>query len=781
MNIRTLCGNLEKMIQIISSEKNVNSIFDKEFDYTVTLLNQALDSLKSKFSDQAANRENTAILCELLAKRWEWISDTGIAYAHAPVLPANLICLILAQELEHIHGKSRYQLLMPTIQVVRNEISSTELNEHTLELKEFILSDDNQRIIDIVPCMDFAVEDGELKHTSLFDGHVRKLSDNEVMRITQHSRFTDAYYKAICELVEVKKRGSSFGAILTRLMDALRAGGAHGNQGGQELNAAATANEQIFYCSEWLSTLTEKDRERLFQCRAQGLTHNYGEIWGRLARPNAANYINTIYCVELIAGELSQILSHNQWLFDAYPENSEPARAKCIMQITQNVKERRQHLVKALREVDYLREANYLFKASYGASGNKKICHYLKLFIKDYLDLLESMFVLDVQGCGYLLEILGSELVKNSVHLIIMSIGRLPDHKKNIFIRGLRDKLVPLINSNYLFAHLYIVVPAETRSFLADLFRQILFENAGSADELIRALQYYPDMERLDICVNYSHRFTSLLQGTADVCALLSLLRKEDRLTAMHALFEITKIVKNGFELANLMSWIDPAQKRDFLRLFSDNLHLIVRDATQLMTLLVHIPQDIRLTFIQDTEDWIFDLIQHGRQLAVMLIFFPPAQRITLLNMIGDDLKIIIQLSDQLALCIAALPETDQTVLLELIRDALHEIIMDEQDLIPVLRRMSVQNQVLLNTFYKEHFVTKKELESSANIASLRSSVRLEEPRSNIQVEDDAARQHPVMNSAMNHLYSFFNNITQQFAGPSSQNNDKEEKRPKYM
>jgi len=362
MNTRSLSDHLERIFTILHAENRYRNEFivDIESDLTLAGLFGLFHTFDSEDKDTEIAPEHLVALIEFLAQRWERIKNSNLAYPHQPHSIVNVICLLLAQELEKLTGISRYRLLMPTITVDCNEISTTEIKENNLELHEFVLSDDNDRIIDIIPCMDFAVEDGVLKHTSLFAGKIKALSKTEADRVIHHSEYAERYFATITERVDAKTKSNSFGSTLFGLCESLRRGGNHGSyRGGEELNAGHNANEGIFYFSEWLAALTESERKNLLSRKKADSNKTFADVWGRAARPTDADYKSTNFCVALIADDVELILKNNRDLFDIYPQNKQVAKLSFLAPLDENVASAKKELMRAMRSNRYHVTASY--------------------------------------------------------------------------------------------------------------------------------------------------------------------------------------------------------------------------------------------------------------------------------------------------------------------------------------------------------------------------------------------------------------------------------------
>ena len=123
--------------------------------------------------------------------------------------------------------------------------------------------------------------------------------------------------------IAFKLNGDTVGAAIMRLIQGLRLGGSRGRRGGSEESSGAIANEAIIEFHEYLETLDETIRRQLMTAskidRFKALASEdmtIEKLWDRLTCDKMSKYRDTIYCVELIADRLDEILKENAWLYD---------------------------------------------------------------------------------------------------------------------------------------------------------------------------------------------------------------------------------------------------------------------------------------------------------------------------------------------------------------------------------------------------------------------------------------------------------------------------------
>ena len=250
------------------------------------------------------------------------IMNTDIQYLHDFTHPANQACIAIARELGKILDVSYLGLLMPSLfGVPSSEYTTSSYIEDDLLLHDLILSDCNTRIIHIPDVLENAQEDGVLKHNSLRFGQPLPLSGSEQRRLLSRDVTVKANYDALKARRAFKLDGDTVGAAFARLIHGLREGGAR--KSGTEHDSGAEANEAIMAFHEYLETLDPAIRKQLLEAhKFDRYTRDTPEalsvdmLWGRLARPEKANYRDSMYCVQIIADRLEEILNQNTWLYD---------------------------------------------------------------------------------------------------------------------------------------------------------------------------------------------------------------------------------------------------------------------------------------------------------------------------------------------------------------------------------------------------------------------------------------------------------------------------------
>jgi hypothetical protein len=127
-------------------------------------------------------------LRDFLAKFYALVNDTDALPLHTPNSGLSQIMMQVAIMLEKFFPLSnRLELLMPAIKI-RNQ---------SPKLHDFVMSDDNTRLIEVLLCLKLASEDGVLKHTCLFNNTTNVLSTSEKQRVTFHSKEANEYWNAI--------------------------------------------------------------------------------------------------------------------------------------------------------------------------------------------------------------------------------------------------------------------------------------------------------------------------------------------------------------------------------------------------------------------------------------------------------------------------------------------------------------------------------------------------------------------------------------------------------
>lgn len=250
-----------------------------------------------------------------LAERWERVRGKRMDYTRNPHHPISLLCLELAKTIappanteEEIDALAPntgpYTLLMPSLLTFEDVYGN---NLHTLPLGAFILSDDERTPIPIAQCFEqAAVSDaGELRHTYAIDGQYPHLTQQEQTRLAKSSNKAAECNKALTALNQRRLCGDDIGAKLVQLEHSLRAGGAHA--AGEEMNAAAAANEGIFAFHEYWSGLSSEQQSAILK-----ETPELKDIIGRLFRPGDKNYKEVRFCVEILAANLFPIVERYQ-------------------------------------------------------------------------------------------------------------------------------------------------------------------------------------------------------------------------------------------------------------------------------------------------------------------------------------------------------------------------------------------------------------------------------------------------------------------------------------
>lgn len=319
--INNFLAKIQLAEEQLSSDKFPSHLYHMEASFTLAQLKRVL------LSSHLRSSAKLSVLTTILAKRWQCIQSTNLAYLHDFTNPANIVCMEVARELGKLYKKSYLTFLMPSLAAIKASDYISSSYEDDLDLKDIVLSDDSTHIISVSDTLSNAREDGTLKHNSLFAGRVKVLSFTEEARVLSRHLTVKEYYDALQARVNFKLYGDTVGAALNRLIKGLRAGGEHSKEkhgGGESLDSGYAANVAIIEFSAYLETLDPETRSTLMAAkktdryfsRVSIESISMAQIWGRLTRPADAEYTNTIYCVENIANYLEEILEENPGLYD---------------------------------------------------------------------------------------------------------------------------------------------------------------------------------------------------------------------------------------------------------------------------------------------------------------------------------------------------------------------------------------------------------------------------------------------------------------------------------
>lgn len=296
-------------------------------DFVIKYENElTLSEIKACVEDVSTTKEFEQSLKTILAARWKRICHTPMCYTQAPFNPVNRFCLDLANQLSPLPntqdeiadltiGEGPYFILMPSLGVA-TDVSGANIHEY--KLHQFVLSDDARLFIPLQLCLDYATDrqQGFTHVTSTDINQYPILTPTEQERISNHSTPVYDYLQSILKLQKTKQIATELGPQLIRLIEALRQGGA--KKKGTELNSGAEANTGIVKFSEYWDTLRETTKKECYEkysdYRQTGfeiVPHpGLKTLIGRLMKPYTASYIDTIYCVELIAEALERLIKH---------------------------------------------------------------------------------------------------------------------------------------------------------------------------------------------------------------------------------------------------------------------------------------------------------------------------------------------------------------------------------------------------------------------------------------------------------------------------------------
>ena len=297
-------------IKLILTDQSDVSPSEKFGQYENRLTIEQIESCLLSYSGDELNES----LRELLSTRWERIRNSYNSYTQSPHTLVNTLCLDLAKKLSPLPEDADvidelgprvgpYFLLMPSLTASKDIYGS---NIHHLRLHQFILSDDGHLFIPIEACLYLASlsDEGELRHQVSESDVYPTLSMAEVERISGHSTQVTAYYNAIEKYNAKRLRGEDLGPQLHRLKRALLDGGVLAE--GEELDSGSAANTGIAEFYAYWESLTPGTQQEYYDRYS-----HLQETLGRLFRPTDTDYLDTRYCVQLLANRIEAIVQQN--------------------------------------------------------------------------------------------------------------------------------------------------------------------------------------------------------------------------------------------------------------------------------------------------------------------------------------------------------------------------------------------------------------------------------------------------------------------------------------
>lgn len=388
----TLSASRKLFDQVVQQEQNLGHHYFSsplariEARYTLFRLNKIFREVEHEKVHQP--------LIRFLADRWDCIQNTDYQYTHDIQNPANILCCAIAKALAN-ENNPYLVLLMPTLRTIPvSDYIVCSYEEDEVELSNCILSDDNQRLIDIMSVLDFAKEDGHFRQNSLKEGTVIYLSPNELNRMMSKSNAVKYAMEMIQERICFMHFGNTAGAALKRLIDGLRAGGSFAE--GTEHDAGQNANIAIIQFRDYLKELDRRTKKMVLNA---GIFDRFRQespelktvrkSWALLCRPKQTNYMSSNFCVELIADNLCEILDKNPGLYDLV--NYKDGSLELFSNKTKQALEARQSATLALK--------NFIGCASYPEQGEPILFSQMMLGFKRH-----KIFHLTPEETVYIIE-----------------------------------------------------------------------------------------------------------------------------------------------------------------------------------------------------------------------------------------------------------------------------------------------------------------------------------------------------------------------------------------
>lgn len=335
-----------------------------------------------------------------LAKRWEFIRSTQYAYQCSHLHPLNAFFIKLANLVANDLSISPLLLLMPTLEIEDYEISGDKLADFPLEPWRFVLSDEDNALIDVEKTLTFSMQfNPQSKKVFFFrlytedKNYDSQLSTTEQYRVMYHSQSARQFFIQKSLWLTELHCGKTIGSEVKKLREGLRFGGVHGRSDGSEFNAGHEANEAIYHFNEYIESILSLDEKKLLFTASVQQEHEPENIdidtitvdenppeddlsseseelsfryyWKKLARPAKKSYGSTVYCVELIGNEIENILADNPNLFDIIPSRIKNARTQKNIRYLKQISDELENRLKSnLNDQNYRVDHGYSLENS---------------------------------------------------------------------------------------------------------------------------------------------------------------------------------------------------------------------------------------------------------------------------------------------------------------------------------------------------------------------------------------------------------------------------------
>lgn len=271
MSLKTMTSNgfvkIIEQLQVNIKESTFTSSSEISlFDFAEKALGNLSAILRSEFTSEG---DLHRVLANYLNDYWEKTRETCFSYTSQPDSFLTEFHLIIARELSGFDGaKSPYQYLMPTLELIPDQIGVFKSSSEDYALSEVIVSDDGKSLIPVELVEHFNPVTNTESWYSPYAAGVPALSANEKKRITYHSPSIQNFIAAFNYLRAAKLNSTTPLGHLERLQEALKAGGIMGD--GTTYVAAPVANEGIVAFMEYWENLTPEECERLGNLQGGG-------------------------------------------------------------------------------------------------------------------------------------------------------------------------------------------------------------------------------------------------------------------------------------------------------------------------------------------------------------------------------------------------------------------------------------------------------------------------------------------------------------------------------
>ena len=681
MNAMELKNRVEQLIADYANDATLGFLETINLKYKQKLLatlNQCIN---------ASSEDDTKLAEELkncLANNWQQVKRYGISYTAQPRDPITLLLCDVAdfvylQLAPSIKGPTLFPInyLMPDIVTQRVDMDDDEaanvLTKQNLRtvLSTFIQGSSDNYLIPVQLLATYIHQDNTARYNPYFDFETMAdssalISEQDFMRLTQHSADTLALFAAWQHLIAAQEESPCLLAKLERLNRHLHANSKNGM--GREDNAAGAAYQPIIDFFNYYNKLSTTLKSQIPVPVKEQIDLLYNLVTDQTVNVNATQNLET--CIATRRNALSNAIQPHRQVLDAITidENTQKDTLAAAQKAFEDQKKR---LLDSIEQDKYdtgadpLGYSSALLKTLEITPRIKSIADlktFMQLATEDIKELLTDAniaqqvssqlnsiealvaFLHDTQtGKKEPLITACSHLIKSCSELSALLSSFEEEEVLIEILTGLKVKIAGLMNIAANFSITIMFLSMEQRTLVFNQLRPLLIPLIRSAEEFSLVMEYLPPASRVSLFEQLSGQLLDHINDARTFSLIIKHLSPEQQLIVYNQVSNtLPEWINSTADFFVVMQYLPEEQRQAMYGMYAAKFKDWINSIGSLGSVLQFLSVDHFNEVLTAHKDKLSDLLCSADAIKSLLGLLPVDKRDLLYDHVKDILPLVI-------------------------------------------------------------------------------------------------------------------------------------------